>query len=86
MTDAKRTELVVRDTILKLLTDVETAKVCTAEATVRLHDGAEYLDLEQLGHGVQRATAATQVPMGHVIPRSAVSKETWTKIVAHLAH
>jgi hypothetical protein len=85
MTDAKRAEQIARDTILKLLSNEEIAKVSTAEAASGLTEGGEYLDLEHLDQGVQRAKAATKVTMGHVLPRSAVCDETWCKILAHLA-
>ena len=85
MTDVTRVELVARDTILKLLSDEETARVSTAEAATGLSDGAEYLDLEHIDQGIQRAKTATKVAMGHVVPRSAVSDGTWAKIVAQLA-
>lgn len=76
MTDAKRAEHVVRDTILKLLSDEEIAKVSTAEAASELTEGGEYLDFEHLDRGVQRAKAATKITIGHVLPRSAVCDET----------
>jgi hypothetical protein len=84
MTDAKRAE-VARDNILNVLSDEEVAKVSTAETASGLTEGAEYLDLEHLDQGVQRAKAATKTTMGHVLPRSAVSDETWSKILAQLA-
>ena len=84
MTDAKRAEQIVRDTILKLLSNEETAKVSTAEAATELTEGAEYLDLEHLDRGVQRAKAGT-VTLAHVVPRSAVRDETWRKSLAQLA-
>ena len=55
------------------------------EAASGLADGAEYLDLEHIHQGIQRAKATTKVAMGHVVPRSAVSDATWAKIVAQLA-
>jgi hypothetical protein len=85
MTDAKRAEHVARDIILKLLSDEEITKVSTAEAASELTEGGEYLDLEHLDQGVQRAKAATKVTMGNVLPRSAVRDETWSKIIAQLA-
>jgi hypothetical protein len=85
MTDAKRAEEVARDTILGLLSEEETARVSTAEGVSELTEGAEYLDLEHLDRGVQRAKAATAVTMGHILPRNAVRVETWRKILAHLA-
>ena len=86
MSDAERAEHIARDTILNLLSDEENAKVSTAEAASRLIEGEEYLDLEHLDQGVQRAKAATtKVTMGHILPRSAVRDETWSKILAQLA-
>ena len=84
MTDAKRAEHVTRDAILKLLSDEEIAKVSTAEAASKLTEGVEYLDLEHLDQGVQRAQSSAKVTMGDVLPRSAVRDETWSKILARL--
>ncbi len=58
MTDAKRAEQATREAILELLSDEETARVSTAETATALTEGAEYVDLEQLDRGVQRAKAA----------------------------
>ena len=69
--------------LLKLLSDEENAKVSTAESASRLAEGQEYLDLEHVDQGVQRAKATTT--MGHVLPRSAVSDETWRRILTQLA-
>ena len=85
MTIAARTGLVARDTILKLMSDEEIARVSTAEAASGLSDGAEYLDLEQIDRGIQRADPATMIAMDHVVPRGAVSAGTWTKILAQWA-
>ena len=86
MSDAQRKEQVTRDFILKLLSDEENARVSTAEAAPRLTEGAEYLDLEYLDRGVQRASATTaKTTMGRVLPRTAVSEETWRKVLAQLA-
>jgi hypothetical protein len=85
MTEAKRAKQVARDNILKLLSDDEIAKVSSAEAASGLTEGGEYLDLEHLDRGVQRTRAATKVTLGHVLPRSAVSGETWSKVLARLA-
>lgn len=85
MTDATQRDLVSRDAVLKLLTDEETGRVSTAETRTALVDGADYVDLGHLDKGVQRARASVPLTMGDVIPRSAVSPQTWTKIVEHLA-
>lgn len=84
MTIDGRAEYETRDTILKMLSDDEVARVSTAETAVRLSDGDEYLDLEQLNRGVQRAPGAA-TPMGRVLPRKAVDESTWIKILARLA-
>ena len=85
MTDARRAEHVTREAILMLLSNDEISKVSTAETAAGLPEGAEYLDLEHLDRGVQRASAATKGMMGHALPRAAVRDETWTKILAQLA-
>jgi hypothetical protein len=85
MTSPTKSEFASRDTVLKLLSDEETARVSTAESNKSLADGVDYVDLEQLDKGVQRANSAVAVVMGGVIPRSSVSTVTWNKIVAHLA-
>jgi hypothetical protein len=70
---------VTRDTIIKLLTDDENAKVSNVE------DGhtysGDYIDLENLGQGVQTGEIPTG-GSGNVLPKSAVNPETWNKIVA----
>ncbi len=84
MKNDTKADYVTRDSILKLLSDDEIARVSTAETAAQLADGDEYLDLEQLGHGVRRALAVP-TPMGRVLPRGAVDERTWTKILKHLA-
>ena len=84
MTDAQRVEQDARDNILKILSNEEIAKVSNAEGKHLLPVGTEYLDLEHLNQGVQSAKAATKVTIGHALPRSAVSSETWSKILAQL--
>jgi len=80
MTNDNRTAYVTRESVLKLLSDDEVAKVSTAETAARLPDGDEYLDLEHLDKGVQRA-GGSATPMGHVLPKKAVHADTWSKIV-----
>lgn len=85
MTDAQRTEYVARDDIMKLLSNEEVAKVSAAEGTCGLIEGGEYLDLEHLDQGIQRAKAPIEVTMGHILPRSAVCVETWNRIIVRLS-
>jgi hypothetical protein len=73
-----------RDEILKLLSDDENAKVSNAEGKP-LPAGEEYVDLEDLEAGVQKASdAMTSDEAANIVPRSAVHDETWTKILAQL--
>ena len=85
MTKSSRAEYVVRKAILDLLSKDEIAKVSTAEAATGLAEGQEYVDLEHLDLGVQRAKAVTKGTMGHLLPRSAVGEDTWNKVLAQLA-
>jgi hypothetical protein len=84
MTKFKRTEFVNRDGILKLLSDEEIDRVSDAETAPRLLEGDEFVDLEQLDRGVQKADGA-RPPMGHVLPRKAVLEATWSRILTQLA-
>ncbi len=81
---AEKNEYLTRDSILKLLSDDEVAKVSTAQAAPRLSDGDEYLDLERLDRGVLRASGVA-TPLGRMLPRKAVHEKTWTKILTQLA-
>jgi hypothetical protein len=80
-----KTAYLTRDRVLKALSDDEVASVSTAEATSHLSNGDEYVDLDQLDKGVQRALGITP-PMGRVLPKKAVHENTWTKIVSQLTH
>jgi hypothetical protein len=70
----------LRDSILQLLSDDEAARVCAQEGEARLADGDEYIDLAAPDNGVRCVHGAMQRTMGEVLPRSAVSTETWAKI------
>jgi hypothetical protein len=83
MKNDPRTDYETRDSIMKLLSDDEIASVSTAETAARLSDGDEYVDLEQLAQGVQRAHG-TAINMGVVLPRKAVHEQTWSKIMTQL--
>jgi hypothetical protein len=85
MSETERAGYVTREAVLKLLSNEEIGKVSTAEAAAGLKEGQEYLDLEHLERGIQQAGPGAVVKMGHILPRSAVSTETWTRIAARLA-
>ncbi len=84
MNDASGAEYAVRETILGMLSDEDVAKVSTAETSV-LCAGKEFIDLGNLCLGIQLVNAVTTVKMANVLPRKAVSTETWPKLVDYLA-
>lgn len=85
MSASARDELSARNFIMMLLSDEETARVTTAEAGASLVEGSEFLDLDHLERGIQRASGAATPEGADVIPRSAVGNDTWSRIVTHLS-
>jgi hypothetical protein len=73
----------VRDKILKLLSEAELAQVSMAEDLVALVPGDEYIDLEHLERGVHKAPAVAAAA-ARMLPRSAVSDDTWRNVLALL--
>jgi len=71
-----------RHAVLALLSDEEVARVATLEAGPRLGQGEEYLDLARPERGALRVQASAAIVMKDVLPRAAVSPETWLKILA----
>ena len=84
MTASQPANQVSRDAILKILSDDEVARVSNAETTKSLPDGQEFIDLQDLERGVQRASGSNKPLMGHALPRKAVHDDSWTKVVALL--
>jgi len=80
----KKSEYVIRDSIMKLLSDEEVARVSTTEAETPLSDGEEYLDLEHCEAGMHSAKAMTP-PMGRILSEDSVSEKTWNAVLATLA-
>lgn len=83
MTTDNRAAYVTRESIMKLLSDDEVAKVSMAETAASLSKNDEFIDLEHISDGVKGA-AGVPARMGTVLPRKAVHPDTWTKILAHL--
>jgi hypothetical protein len=69
---------------LELLEEWEFGGTGVAVTDARLARGEEYLDLDQIQAGVQRATAPANV-LSHVLPRKAVHEDTWRRILRQLA-
>jgi hypothetical protein len=84
MNGVSPSDYLLRETILDLLSDDEVSRVSNAETKVRLEEGDEFLDLEQLDAGVRLADGVL-VHMGSVLPRKAVHEATWQQIRALLA-
>jgi hypothetical protein len=84
MKTAVRTDYVHRNNLLKLLSDDEIAKVSSAESDGHLAEGSEYIDLQQLGLGVQRVQGST-APVGQLLPKKAVREVTWSTVLSYLA-
>jgi hypothetical protein len=78
-----RTTYATRESILKLLSDDEVAKVSTAETAKSLSAGDEYVDLEHLDDGVRRSGGGA-APMGTLVPKKSVHEATWAKILTQL--
>jgi hypothetical protein len=85
MTETSGAGYALREAILGMLSDEEVARVSTTEATSVLGSGQEFIDLGNLDLGIQRVNAGTTVKMANVLPRKAVSAETWPKLVDYLA-
>lgn len=83
VTNPGRAALVTRQSVLAFLNDNEVSKVSNAESARHLGDGDEYLDLEHLSLGVQRAHRVPE-ELGRVLPRKAVSEGTWLAVLEHL--
>lgn len=83
MQNATRNEYLTRDRVLNLLSEQEVASVAIAETADRLADGDEYLDLEHLHEGVQKA-GSSAAPMGRVLPKKAINESTWGKLLTQL--
>jgi hypothetical protein len=82
MKTKKQYEFISRDSILKILSDEEVARVGMTKTASKLAEGDEFIDLMQIELGVQRAGASSQLP--DVLPRKAVHENTWRKVVTNL--
>jgi len=61
----KRAAYVTRKALLEILSDEEVARVSTTEASPRLANDEEYIDLLQLSEGVRKVSASSKLTMGH---------------------
>jgi len=84
MTTANGDAFLTRTQILQLLNRGELAGASVMETAPRLSRGQEYLDLEQLEQGVQRATGDV-VLQGAILSRKSIHEDTWRRILKQLA-
>lgn len=84
MKNKKHPGAVTREDLVRILNDEEAARVTTPETAASLEDGDEFIDLMDLGRGVQRVEAANPAPAADVLAKKAVHENTWLKIVANL--
>lgn len=73
-----------RAEVLKLLAEGELADFSEGGPPKALANGDQYVDLEQLTRGVQRARAGVRLGP-HVLPRKAIHEDTWRRILRQLA-
>ena len=83
LSDAGKAPFLTRVAIQQLLSDGEVANVSSAEAKTHLRLGDEYLDLDHLQQGVQRADG-TRASVENPLPRKAVHEDTWRRILRQL--
>jgi hypothetical protein len=72
-----------RDQIMAILWDDPIAAVCGTDVPAKLGRGDEYLDLQRLETGLQRA-AHSMTPTGGELSRRAVHPRTWERLMAQL--
>ncbi len=73
-----------KEDILALLSDAEIGKVSMAETKKSLAPGEQFVDLDDLGAGVQTVQGTGAPDMHDLIVRSAVGTKTWLNIVERL--
>jgi hypothetical protein len=77
-------EYLTRQHVLQLLANGELADLSQGSGSGALRNGDEYLDLEHLALGVQRARTGV-TPAAHALSRKSVHEDTWRKILRQLS-
>jgi len=72
------------DRILRVLSDKARARLAASSTRTHLAKGDEYLDLNDLDRGVQRATGIAE-PTGKILPRKAIALTVWRVILARIS-
>ncbi len=79
--DPKR--YVNRESILKALWEDDIDRISRTKIPARLQKGDEFVDLQLLEMGVQRAPGII-APIGGVLARKSVAAHTWSRILEQL--
>lgn len=74
----------VRRQVVELLSDAETTRLEEALSTGILQDGEEYLEVDHVSLGVQRARPGMLLGRSRLILRRALDTDTWSQLVALL--
>ena len=72
-----------REGIMQTLSD-DPIVLVWRDVSARMRRGEEYVDLQNLGLGVQRASCS-MAPTGGELARKTVSAATWDKLLTYLA-
>ncbi len=72
--------MITKAELMNMLDDEEIARVSRAEAEHQLSAGDEYVDLDHIDKGIQKAATGITVGFGSIIPKNAVSPKTWFEI------
>lgn len=84
MTAPSATACATRDSVLRLLSRDEVARLSNVETAPILALGDEYLDLDRIDQGVQTVHPLSRLGAGRALPRGGVDPTTWIKILALL--
>lgn len=74
----------VRRQVTELLSDAEATRLEKVLATGILQDGEEYIEVDHVSHGVQRASAGMLLGRSRLILRRAIDDTTWGQLVTLL--
>jgi hypothetical protein len=78
------TEYKVRRQVVELLSEEEAARLEKVLSTGILQDGEEYIEIDHVSLGVQRARAGMLLGRSRLILRRALDASTWNQLVTVL--
>jgi hypothetical protein len=78
------TEYRVRRQVVELLSEAEAARLQTVLSSGVLQDGEEYIEVDHVSLGVQRAPAGMLPGRSRLILRRALDAGTWSQLVTLL--